>query len=153
MTRPARRILSASTVLAMAVGTLLLAPARAGAVTPSSGRGSTVAPAPQRLAPGELQGPLDQIVAAGAPGAAALTNDEGTVQQAASGVADLRTGRPMQPGLHYRVGSVTKSFVATVDPAGLFGFMRPGRVRGGRGGWCGCGPGDGRSTRHLAGSG
>ena len=37
------------------------------------------------------------------------------------------------------------------DPAGLFGFMRPGRVRGGRGGWCGCGQGDGRSTRHPAG--
>src|SRR6266536_1973610 len=44
-------------------------------------------------------------------------------------------------------------FVPTQDPAGLFGFMRPGRVRGGRGGWCGCGPGDGRSTRHPAGSG
>jgi D-alanyl-D-alanine carboxypeptidase len=29
-------------------------------------------------------------------------------------VADLRTGRPMQPGLHYRVGSVTKPLVATV---------------------------------------
>jgi len=52
------------------------------------------------------------------------------------------------------VGSDTAApFEATWDPAGLFGFMRPGRVRGGRGGWCGCGPGDGRSTRHPAGSG
>jgi hypothetical protein len=75
MTRPARRILSASMVLAMAVG-VLLAPARAGAVTGSSGRRSTVAPALPGLDPGQLQGPLDQIVAAGAPGAAAWTQDE-----------------------------------------------------------------------------
>ena len=44
-----------------------------------------------------------------------------------------------------------RAFCPLGDPAGLFGFMRPGRVRGGRGGWCGCGQGDGRSTRHPAG--
>jgi D-alanyl-D-alanine carboxypeptidase len=36
------------------------------------------------------------------------------VWQDARGVADLRTGRPMRPDVHFRVGSVTKSFVATV---------------------------------------
>ena len=40
--------------------------------------------------------------------------DEHGVQQAASGLADLRTGRPMRPKLNYRVASVTKPFVATV---------------------------------------
>jgi D-alanyl-D-alanine carboxypeptidase len=53
-------------------------------------------------------------VAAGAPGAAAWTQDETGAQQAASGVADLRSGQPMRPDLHFRAGSITKSFVATV---------------------------------------
>jgi D-alanyl-D-alanine carboxypeptidase len=114
MTRPARRILSAWMVAAMAVGTLLLAPARAGAVTDSAGPGSTVAAGSQRINPGELRRLLDPVVAAGAPGAAARVRDDHRVTQAASGVADLRTGRRMRPRLNYRVGSVTKPFVATV---------------------------------------
>jgi D-alanyl-D-alanine carboxypeptidase len=113
MTRPARRTLSAWMVVAMAVGALLLAPARAGAVAGPSGHGSTIV-APQRLHPGELRRLLDQVVAAGAPGAAALVREDHGVKQAASGLADLRTGRRMRPGLNYRVGSVTKPFVATV---------------------------------------
>jgi D-alanyl-D-alanine carboxypeptidase len=64
--------------------------------------------------PRELQRLVERLVAAGAPGAAALVLDEGGVHQAAAGVADLRTGRPMQPWLRFRAGSVTKSFVATV---------------------------------------
>jgi D-alanyl-D-alanine carboxypeptidase len=114
MTRPATRTLSTVLAVAMAVGVLLLAPARAGAVTGSSGHKSTAAPTAQRINPGELRRLLDQIVAAGAPGAAARVRDEQGVTQAASGVADLRTGRPMRPWLHYRVASVTKPFVATV---------------------------------------
>jgi len=51
------------------------------------------------------------------------------------------------------VATTGERFGVNLDPAGLFGFMRPGRVGGGQGGWCGCGPGDGRSTRHPAGSG
>jgi D-alanyl-D-alanine carboxypeptidase len=114
MTRPARRALSAWIVIAIAVGALLVAPARAGAATTPSGHQRTLVPAPQRIDPGELRGLLDQLVAAGAPGAAALVRDGHGVQQAASGLADLRTGRPMRPGLNYRVASVTKPFVATV---------------------------------------
>jgi D-alanyl-D-alanine carboxypeptidase len=57
---------------------------------------------------------LDQLVAAGAPGAAAWIHDGHGGVQAASGVADLRAGRPMRPGLHFRAGSLTKSLVATV---------------------------------------
>jgi D-alanyl-D-alanine carboxypeptidase len=110
MTRPARGILSASIVLAIAAG-VLLTPARAGA---APGPSRTAAPAAQRIDPGELQQLLDQIVAAGAPGAAAWIRDEHGVLTAASGVADLRTGRPMRADLHYRAGSVTKSLVATV---------------------------------------
>jgi D-alanyl-D-alanine carboxypeptidase len=101
-------------MVAMAVGALLLAPARAGAVTGPAGRGSTVAAGSQRINPGELRRLLDPVVAAGAPGAAARVRDEHAVTQAARGVADLRSGRRMRPGLNYRAGSVTKSFVATV---------------------------------------
>jgi D-alanyl-D-alanine carboxypeptidase len=114
MTRPATRTLSTVLAAAMAVGVLLLAAAWAGAVTGSSGHKNTAAPTAQRINPGELRRLLDQIVAAGAPGAAARVRDEQGVTQAASGVADLRSGRPMRPWLHYRVGSLTKPFVATV---------------------------------------
>ena len=46
----------------------------------------------------------------------ALVNDGrgGRVWQGTSGVADLRTGRPIRPDARFRVGSLTKSFVATV---------------------------------------
>ncbi len=114
MTRPARRTLPMPLLAGMAVGALLLAPARAGAAAGPSSHGTTVTPTLQRIEPGELRRLLDQVVAAGAPGAAAQVRDEHGVTQAASGVADLRSGRPMQPGLHYRAASVTKPFVATV---------------------------------------
>jgi D-alanyl-D-alanine carboxypeptidase len=64
--------------------------------------------------PIDVQRAADQLVHAGAPGAAARVDDESGVRQAASGVADLRTGQPMQPDLHFRVGSATKSFVAAL---------------------------------------
>ena len=62
----------------------------------------------------ELQRLLDRLVAAGAPGAGGWVQDDSGARQAASGVADLRTGRPMRPELHFRAGSLTKSLVATV---------------------------------------
>ena len=94
MTRPARRMLSTLLVMAMAVGALLAAPA--GAVAGPSGDAGLAAPSAPVIDPGELQQLLDQIVAAGGPGAAALVKHEHGVQRAASGVADLRTGRPMR---------------------------------------------------------
>jgi hypothetical protein len=66
MSRPGRRILSAWMIVGLAVG-VLVAPVRAGAVTANSGCGSTIGPALPGLDPGALQGPLDQIVAAGRP--------------------------------------------------------------------------------------
>jgi D-alanyl-D-alanine carboxypeptidase len=62
----------------------------------------------------DVQDAADLLVTAGAPGAAARVDDGSEVRQAASGVADLRTGRSMQPDLHFRAGSITKSFVAAV---------------------------------------
>jgi D-alanyl-D-alanine carboxypeptidase len=59
--------------------------------------------------PIDVQRAADELVRAGAPGAAARVDNESGIRQAASGLADLRTGRPMQPDLHFRVGSATKS--------------------------------------------
>jgi D-alanyl-D-alanine carboxypeptidase len=70
-------------------------------------------PASTRMGAGELRRLLHELVAAGAPGAAGRLVGERDVVKAAS-VADAQARRPMRPGLHYRVGSVTKSFVATV---------------------------------------
>jgi D-alanyl-D-alanine carboxypeptidase len=67
-----------------------------------------------RIGTGELQGLLDRLVAAGAPGAAGWVRDEDGSRHAASGLADLRARRPMRPWLHFRAGSATKALVATV---------------------------------------
>jgi hypothetical protein len=79
-----------------AFGTLaVLLAATAGAI---SSAGPAAAGAPQRTRPpaSQLQQLLDQIVVAGAPGAIGLVWDGTTTERAASGVADLRTGRPMR---------------------------------------------------------
>lgn len=60
-----------------------------------------------------LQRFLDELVAAGAPGAAARLADGENIQYAASGLADLEAKRLMEPDLCFRAGSVTKTFVAT----------------------------------------
>ena len=69
----------------------------------------------------KLQQRLDAVVAAGAPGVVALVNDGGRgwrnghdIWLGVSGLADVSTGRPMDPTDRFRVGSVTKTFVATV---------------------------------------
>jgi D-alanyl-D-alanine carboxypeptidase len=60
-----------------------------------------------------LRRDLRAVVAAGAPGAIVRVQRGRLSWSAAAGRADLATGRPMRPGLRVRVGSLTKSFVAT----------------------------------------
>jgi D-alanyl-D-alanine carboxypeptidase len=107
MFRSARRWLKLSTPVVCVLLGVWSAPAVSASVT----HGDSARP--------ELQRRLDAVVAAGAPGVVALVNDgrragHGAVWQDARGVADLRTRRPMRADVHFRVGSVTKSFVATV---------------------------------------
>ena len=64
--------------------------------------------------PAALQRQLDRVVDAGAPGVVALVRTGQRTWQGASGVGDLRAKRPARAGDRFRVGSVTKSFVATV---------------------------------------
>jgi D-alanyl-D-alanine carboxypeptidase len=54
------------------------------------------------------------VVASGAPGATALVRDGGRTLHLASGSGTVATRRPMRPRDRFRVGSVTKTFVAAV---------------------------------------
>ncbi len=129
MTQSAQRVSCFSIAAALILIALFVGPARGAA--PSSG-----SPPRDDAARPELQRLLDQIVAAGAPGVVALVNDGRSgrgghgddgwardgeerrhgdrVWTSASGVADLRTARPMRPNDRFRAGSLTKPFVATV---------------------------------------
>jgi D-alanyl-D-alanine carboxypeptidase len=62
----------------------------------------------------ELQHALDAVVSAGAPGAIALVRDGRHSLRLVSGYANVATRRRMRAGDRFRVGSVTKTFVATV---------------------------------------
>ena len=79
------------------------------ATTASGGR-----PARATGSEAKLQRALDRIVTAGAPGVLALVRDGGRTLRLASGYADLRSKRKMRADDRFRVGSVTKTFVATV---------------------------------------
>ena len=100
-----RRWRSALVALATALAMLVVSPAHA----------ASVGARPRQAPPAtSLQQLLDQIVAGGAPGAIGLVWDGNTTERAASGLADLRTHRAMRVGDRFRVGSITKTFVATV---------------------------------------
>ena len=61
-----------------------------------------------------LQRRLDEVVAAGAVGALAEIRDENGVWRATSGVAELDTEEAVPVRGAFRVGSITKTFVATL---------------------------------------
>lgn len=62
----------------------------------------------------QLQRALDQVVAAGVPGAVLLVREGDRTTRLTSGLDDLKPQRPMRAGDRFRVGSITKSFVSTV---------------------------------------
>jgi len=99
--RPIGRAVTAVTagLLAVAVPTLTAAPSATAA--PPSG-------------PQELQAALDGVVAAGATGVSLRVDDGHRTVRLASGAAQLEPRVPLRPDARLRVGSITKSFVATV---------------------------------------
>jgi D-alanyl-D-alanine carboxypeptidase len=62
----------------------------------------------------DVQAALAKLVRAGAPGAVVLVRNGDDTTVLAGGVAVLASRQPMTTGDHFRVGSITKSFVATV---------------------------------------
>ncbi|MER7177816.1 serine hydrolase domain-containing protein [Streptomyces mesophilus] len=82
------------------------------AEAPDTGAGVLGADSGRRHA--KTRAALDAAVAAGVPGATARVDDKYGVWKATSGLGDLTTGAPRGGHDRYRVGSVTKTFVATV---------------------------------------
>ncbi|MFF8293826.1 serine hydrolase domain-containing protein [Streptomyces sp. NPDC016309] len=102
----------------------------AGMVTavPASGgtRGAPVPGAgPAAFDTARLESALEEVHRAGIPGVFAEVRDSGRTWRGAAGVADVRTGRPVTPGMRQRVGSVTKTFVA----AAVMQQVERGRIR------------------------
>jgi D-alanyl-D-alanine carboxypeptidase len=64
--------------------------------------------------PAGLQQAADQLVADGVPGVIIMTRRGQQVSNVVAGLADKATGQPMQPQDMVRIGSITKTFVATV---------------------------------------
>jgi D-alanyl-D-alanine carboxypeptidase len=61
-----------------------------------------------------LQGDVDALIAAGAPGAILLVRDGNKTTRLTGGVSDLATQQAIEPRDHYRIASLTKTYVATV---------------------------------------
>jgi D-alanyl-D-alanine carboxypeptidase len=62
----------------------------------------------------KLRAALDELVAAGAPGAVVLVRDGDRTVRLARGLADRTRNAPMRATDRFRVGSVTKTFVSAV---------------------------------------
>ncbi|AXK37580.1 class A beta-lactamase-related serine hydrolase [Streptomyces armeniacus] len=63
----------------------------------------------------QTQDAMDAVVRRGdAPGLLGQAEDGGGVWHGEAGVADRESGRPRLPGERFRIGSITKTFVATV---------------------------------------
>ena len=61
-----------------------------------------------------LDAAVDRVVSAGVPGTLVLVRDGDRTQTAAAGLADVGARRKLRPEDRFRVGSVTKTFVATI---------------------------------------
>lgn len=101
------------TPIRAALGTAVALILLAGAAPAAAATGSTLRPQ------------LEAITAAGMPGVFAQAVDGRDRQSAAAGVADVTTGAPTRPGMRHRVGSITKTFTATV----LLQLVGEGRLR------------------------
>lgn len=89
--------------------------ALAASALPANATATTVVPtaAPASANP-RLQALLDELVAAGAPGVLAVVDDGQHTWRLSSGAGRLDPRRPLSPAARFRVGSITKTFVATV---------------------------------------
>ncbi|MEO3815534.1 serine hydrolase domain-containing protein [Plantactinospora sp. B24E8] len=96
------------------MGSTVALTALAAGATPAVAAPTTTARGGSRALPRDaLEAGLRAITDAGMPGVFAEVRDGGATWRGASGVADLTTGRPMLPHFQHRVGSITKTFVAT----------------------------------------
>ena len=64
--------------------------------------------------PPDLDAAVERVVSTGVPGTPVLVRDGDRTRTAAAGLADIGARRKLRPEDRFRVGSVTKTFVATV---------------------------------------
>ena len=83
-------------------------------IAPAAAAPAVAAPPQHRDDTGQLlQQLLQAMHEAGMPGVLAQVRDGSQTWNLAAGVADVDTGRPVRPQFRHRVGSITKTFVAT----------------------------------------
>lgn len=99
---------AAMAVAALVAGLALISPTAPAVAAPGSA--ATPPPVSDTAA---LQQALDQLVTDGAPGALLYNYDRGKVTALQSGLADIDAGTPMVARSRYRIGSQTKTYVAT----------------------------------------
>ncbi|HET6986799.1 MAG TPA: serine hydrolase domain-containing protein, partial [Kribbella sp.] len=107
---PRRRRWMVVVALATAAS-LATAPAVSAAVAPTS---AVPAGSSAGHPPAGIQAALDQVVAAGAPGAVALLRIGDRTYRFSSGYGNLAPLTPIRVGDRSRIGGITKSFTATV---------------------------------------
>src|SRR5690349_11132499 len=91
----------------------------AGTAATAAATGSAGAPAAAYTSPSAQYAEARELIQRlttldGAPGALAEAGNKHTSTVLTSGVADIATGTPMAAGSRFRIGSVTKTFTATV---------------------------------------
>ena len=103
-----RYIKSLVAVALCAAGVIAFTAACGGTSTPAAKTG----PAAHERA--KIQHALDRLTATGAPGAIVFVRDGNRTLRLTSGYGNLEPQTPMRPTDRFRIGSVTKTFVATV---------------------------------------
>lgn len=73
----------------------------------------------------ELGNLLDDVVAAGAPGVLLVVREDGEARSEVRGLADRTRSIPMRDDDRFRIGSLTKTFVATL----VLRLVEDGRLR------------------------
>ncbi|MEU7916782.1 serine hydrolase domain-containing protein [Microbispora bryophytorum] len=101
-TRSWRRLAASVSVLASVLGAV------------ACGTAATRTVVSQPYGQSRLQRDADAITATGATGVQARATRDSDDQVATSGFGDVGTRRPVKPDDHFRIGSSTKTFVATV---------------------------------------
>lgn len=109
-----RRIAACAAAAALAVGTSATVASASAATETVAATGSGPGPGPGRYA--DVSGILRRLTTTdGAPGALAeIGETSGRTTVLTSGVADLATGAPIPADSRFRIGSMTKMYVATV---------------------------------------
>jgi D-alanyl-D-alanine carboxypeptidase len=100
------------TTATTALVALLVALVGAGSATAATA--APTRPDGRNAAAPKLQQALDDVVDAGVPGAILLVRNASGTVRLTSGYADVARKTPIRPGDRFRVGSLTKTFVAAV---------------------------------------